>query len=180
MNDLFKQILEAIGENPQREGLLKTPERAATSLMELTEGYRMDIKDILNGAIFSAEATDMVVVKAIDYYSLCEHHLLPFFGQCHIAYLPQGKILGLSKFARIVDMFAKRLQVQENLTQHIAECIMAHTNARGVAVSMTGEHLCMQMRGARNHNASMTTSCMLGAFKDNMEFRAEFYDQIKA
>lgn len=175
----LKQLIETLGEDPQREGLLKTPQRAAKSLQYLTRGYQQDLKEIINDAVFESSMDEMVIVKDIELYSLCEHHLLPFFGKCHIAYIPDGKVLGLSKFARIVDMFARRLQIQENLTQQIAQTILSITNAKGVAVVIEAQHLCMMMRGAEKQNSSMTTSMMLGLFRKNERTRQEFLNLIR-
>lgn len=178
MQQQFKEILIQLGENPEREGLKGTPERAATALAYLTSGYRENIDDIINGALFESDMSDMVIVKNIELYSLCEHHLLPFFGKCHVGYLPNGKVIGLSKIARIVDFFAKRLQIQEQLVSEIAHCIETITNARGVAVVIEAQHLCMMMRGVEKQNASLTTSIMLGDMRNNPSSRAEFLNLI--
>ena len=162
INEHIANILTELGENPQREGLANTPQRAEKALRYLTKGYHEDLNALLNGAIFTSDINEMVIVKNIELYSLCEHHLLPFIGKCHVAYLPDGNILGLSKIARIVDMFAKRLQIQENLTKQIAECLLSATNAKGVAVIIEAKHLCMMMRGVEKQSADMTTSVMLG------------------
>ena len=172
-------ILLALGENPNREGLKETPRRFRQALTYLTKGYQENINDIVNEAIFKSDMDEMVIVKNIELYSLCEHHLLPFIGKCHVAYLPNGKIIGLSKIARIVDMFAKRLQVQENLTKQIAESILQVTNAHGVGVIVEAKHLCMMMRGVEKQHADMTTSVMLGHFRKDDRTRAEFLSLVK-
>ncbi|HBG61861.1 MAG: GTP cyclohydrolase I FolE [Omnitrophica WOR_2 bacterium GWF2_38_59] len=179
MENYYKDILKSIGENINREGLKNTPKRAANAFKYLTKGYNDDIKEIVNNAIFESDNDEMIIVKDIEVYSLCEHHLLPFFGKCHIGYLPDGKILGLSKFARIVDMFSRRLQVQENLTKQIAETIMEHTQAKGVGVVIEAKHLCTMMRGVEKQNSSMITSCMLGLFRSEGSTRSEFLTLIK-
>ncbi|WP_028388724.1 GTP cyclohydrolase I FolE [Legionella fairfieldensis] len=178
MKDHFAKIITEAGENIQREGLLKTPERAEKAFRFLTKGYHESIEDIVNGAIFGTTNDEMVIVKDIELYSLCEHHLLPFIGKCHVAYLPNGKVLGLSKIARIVDYYARRLQIQENLTTQIAEEILKITEARGVAVVIEAKHLCMMMRGVEKQNSLMKTSTMMGAFKDSQCTRAEFLSLI--
>ncbi|MDR5891849.1 MULTISPECIES: GTP cyclohydrolase I FolE [Halomonas] len=170
----YRQILQALGEDPEREGLRDTPKRAAKAMQFLNRGYLQSLEEIVNGAVFESETDEMVLVKDIELYSMCEHHLLPFIGKCHIAYLPSGKVLGLSKFARIVDMYARRMQIQENLTRQIAEAVLQVTNARGVAVVVEAKHLCMMMRGVEKQNSSMTSSVMLGAFRDNISTRQEF------
>ena len=174
----FKKIIEGIGEDPHREGLLKTPQRAAKAFEYLTQGYKKDIKEIVNGAIFTSNNEEMVVVKDIELYSMCEHHLLPFLGKAHIAYIPNGKIMGLSKFARIVDMYARRLQVQENLTNQIAHTIMEVTGALGVGVIIEAKHMCMMMRGVEKQNSSMKTSCLLGSFRHDQATRKEFLSLV--
>lgn len=178
--DNIQSIIQALGEDPNREGLLKTPERAATALQFLTKGYADNIDEIINGALFESSMDELVLVKNIELYSLCEHHLLPFIGKCHVAYLPKGAILGISKIARIVDMFARRLQVQENLTKQIAECIMSVTQAKGVGVIIEAQHLCMMMRGVEKQNSLMSTSMMMGAFRTDPRTRSEFLTLIKS
>lgn len=172
-------ILEEIGEDKNREGLIKTPQRVAKAYEFLTQGYNTNIEDVLNGAIFEEEYDEMVIVKDIDFYSLCEHHMLPFYGKVHVAYLPQGKIVGLSKIPRIVDVFARRLQVQERMTTQIADTLEKYLEPRGVAVVVEGFHMCMMMRGVQKQNSITTTSAMCGVFKNTMRTRAEFLDLIK-
>jgi GTP cyclohydrolase I len=173
-----KDILVAIGEDPGREGLQKTPERVAKAYEEMLNGYRTDPIDLLNEAIFDVTYDEMVIVRDIEYYSMCEHHLLPFLGRAHVAYLPRGKVIGLSKIPRIVDMFAKRLQVQERMTRQIAELLDELLHPKGVAVVVEGLHLCSVMRGVKKHDARMTTSSMSGAFRTNISTRQEFLDNI--
>jgi GTP cyclohydrolase I len=179
MEESFRQIIHSIGEDPKREGLLGTPIRAAKAFEFMTGGYKQEISDVINNAIFTSENDEMIIVKDIELYSLCEHHLLPFFGKCHVGYIPQGKIIGLSKVARIVDVFARRLQVQETLTRQIAETLMKTLNARGVGVVIEAQHLCMMMRGVEKQNSVMKTSCMLGIFRKEIPTRAEFLSLIK-
>lgn len=179
MQEHFKKIIESIGEDPNREGLLNTPKRAAKAMEFLTQGYKTKLDEIINGALFQSDNSEMVVVKNIEIYSLCEHHLLPFIGKCHIAYIPRGKILGLSKFARIVDMFAQRLQVQENLTSEIANALLQVTNAKGIGVVVEAQHLCMMMRGVEKQHSTMSTSVMLGLMREDARTRAEFLSLIK-
>jgi GTP cyclohydrolase I len=174
----IQHILKAIGEDPDRPGLKNTPDRVARMYMELLDGYRVDPIELLNGALFEEAYDEMVVVRDIEFYSLCEHHLLPFIGRAHVAYFPRGKVIGLSKIPRIVDMFARRLQVQERMTRQIAEFIQGLLNPYGVAVVVEGLHLCATMRGVRKHDARMTTSAMLGAFRKNMATRQEFLENI--
>ena len=177
MSELVKayaSILAGIGEDPNREGLRKTPERAAAAFAFLTRGYGQDIGEIVNEALYASDSDEMVIVRNIEMYSMCEHHLLPFIGKCHVAYVPDGKVLGLSKVARIVDAFARRLQIQENLTKQIANCILEITNGKGVAVIIEAQHMCMMMRGVEKQNSVMTTSCMRGVFRSRASTRAEF------
>lgn len=180
MEQAYLQLLQAIGEDPQREGLVKTPERAAKALGFLTNGYQLQLEDITNGALFDSPSTSMVIIRHIELYSLCEHHLLPFIGHCHIGYIPNGKVLGISKFARIVDMYARRLQIQENLSQQIAQAIYQVTNAQGVGVMIEAKHLCMMMRGVEKQNSVMSTASMLGTFSTDAEVRREFLSLIQA
>src|SRR4051812_12057802 len=170
----FLGLLEAIGEDPHREGLVKTPSRAARAFEFLTAGYRQSLDDLVNNALFESEASEIVLVKDIELYSMCEHHLLPFIGKAHVAYIPNGKVVGLSKVARIVDMFARRLQIQENLTMQIADALMGKLQPRGVGVVIEAKHLCMMMRGVEKQNSVMTTSCLLGSFKEDARTRSEF------
>ena len=172
--DLVKQLLTGLGEDPSREGLLKTPQRVAKSLRELTSGYHVDIDGLINEALFEVPYSEMVLVKDIDFYSLCEHHLLPFFGKCHVAYIPDGKVIGLSKIPRVVEAFSRRLQVQERLTSQIAEIILKKIKPLGVAVVMEGRHLCMEMRGAQSKNSPTVTSAMVGVFHRDSRTREEF------
>ncbi|MCK9281490.1 MAG: GTP cyclohydrolase I FolE [Melioribacteraceae bacterium] len=172
-------ILEEIGEDPKREGLIRTPHRVAKAYEFLTQGYNANIEEVLNGAIFEEEYDEMVIVKDIDFYSMCEHHMLPFYGKVHVAYIPNGKIVGLSKIPRIVDVFARRLQVQERMTNQIAETIEKYLQPRGVAVVVEGFHMCMMMRGVQKQNSSTTTSSVRGVFKNTMRTRAEFLQLIK-
>ncbi len=178
MEEHFRKIIEAIGEDVTREGLIDTPKRAAKAFAFLNNGYDKTLEEVLNGAIFKADTEDMVIVKDIELYSLCEHHLLPFVGKCHIAYLPQGKVLGLSKLARIVDMYARRLQIQEKLTKQIADAVDEAIGAKGVAVVIEAKHMCMMMRGVEKQNSVMTTSVMTGVFRKEMSTRAEFLSLI--
>lgn len=179
MHESFKEILLEIGEDINREGLRDTPERAANAFRYLTKGYQDSLEDVINGALFESDMNEMVIVKDIEMYSMCEHHLLPFLGKCHIGYLPNGRVLGLSKIARIVDYFARRLQIQERLTTEVANCIAEITGARGVAVVMEARHLCMMMRGVEKQNSVMTTSVMLGEMRDNPSSRMEFLNLIR-
>jgi len=178
MEENFAQLIAGIGEDLNREGLLDTPKRAAAAFKFLNNGYQKNLDEILNNAIFTAETEDMVIVKDIELYSLCEHHLLPFIGKCHVGYLPQGKVLGLSKVARVVDMYARRLQIQEKLTKQIADAIENAVNARGVAVVIEAKHLCMMMRGVQKQNSVMTTSVMTGVFRKDLSTRSEFLNLI--
>ena len=178
MEENFAQIIAGIGEDLTREGLIDTPKRAAKAFKFLNNGYEKTLEGVLNGAIFTAETEDMVIVKDIELYSLCEHHLLPFIGKCHVGYLPQGKVLGLSKVARIVDMYARRLQIQEKLTKQIADAVENAVDARGVAVVIEAKHLCMMMRGVEKQNSVMTTSVMTGIFRKDLSTRSEFLNLI--
>ncbi|MAS61328.1 MAG: GTP cyclohydrolase I FolE [Gammaproteobacteria bacterium] len=174
----YKDIIHNIGENQNREGLLDTPKRAAKAMQFLTQGYDMDIDEVINNAMFPSKTDEIIIVKDIELYSMCEHHLLPFIGKCHVAYLPKGQVIGLSKIARIVDVFARRLQIQENLTSQIAHCILDKTNAAGAAVIIEAKHMCMMMRGVEKQNSTMTTSCMLGAFRNSSSTRNEFLSLV--
>lgn len=175
----IQTLFASLGENPNRDGLKKTPKRFLGMLKYLTKGYQQNLGALINDAIYQSDMDEMVIVKNIEIYSLCEHHLLPFFGECHIAYLPNRKIIGISKLGRIVDMFAKRLQVQENLTKQIAESILTVTDAKGVSVIIEAKHLCMIMRGVKKQNSSMTTSMMLGTFRKDDRTRLEFLNLLK-
>jgi GTP cyclohydrolase I len=175
----FLDLLVAVGENAERQGLLKTPGRAARAFEFLTNGYRQDLDAIVNQAIFDSDASEIVLVKDIELYSMCEHHLLPFIGKAHVAYIPNGKVIGLSKVARIVDVFARRLQIQENLTTQIADALMSALHPQGVAVVIEAKHLCMMMRGVEKQNSVMTTSCLLGSFKEDARTRSEFLALLK-
>ncbi|KIQ06468.1 MULTISPECIES: GTP cyclohydrolase I FolE [Pseudomonas] len=174
----YREILLGIGENPEREGLLDTPKRAAKAMQYLCNGYEKSLEEVVNGALFSSDSDEMVIVKDVELYSLCEHHLLPFIGKAHVAYIPTGKVLGLSKIARIVDMYARRLQIQENLTRQIANAIEEVTQAAGVAVVIEAQHMCMMMRGVEKQNSVMSTSVMLGAFRESYNTRHEFLQLI--
>ncbi|RLA20413.1 MAG: GTP cyclohydrolase I FolE [Gammaproteobacteria bacterium] len=178
MEKIFKQLLVEVGEDPSREGLLDTPKRAAKAMKFLTSGYQMTLDEVTNNAIFATDNDDMVIVKDIELYSMCEHHLLPFIGKCHVGYLPKGKVIGLSKVARIIDLYARRLQIQENLTKQIADAVQEATGAMGVAVVIEAKHLCMMMRGVEKQNSVMSTSVMLGHFRDKSSTRAEFLTLI--
>lgn len=178
MDKAYRDIMTAIGEDLDRPGLKDTPLRAAKAMKFLTRGYDQDIDAVINDALFPSDSEEMVIVKNIELYSMCEHHLLPFIGKCHVAYLPKGKVIGLSKVARIVDVFARRLQIQENLTKEIAETIVEKTNAAGAAVIIEAQHMCMMMRGVEKQNSVMTTSCMLGAFRNSQNTRNEFLSLI--
>jgi GTP cyclohydrolase I len=180
MEDHVREILRGVGEDPDRPGLERTPSRVSESLRYLTDGYRMNLKEIVNGAIFEDPADEMIAVCDIEMYSLCEHHLLPFVGKAHIAYLPQGRIIGLSKIPRIVDMYARRLQVQERLTTQIAEALMEALQPRGVGVLIQADHFCMRMRGVQKQSSYATTSCMLGRFRADARTRAEFLNLVGA
>ncbi|MBW7471572.1 GTP cyclohydrolase I FolE [Marinobacter sp. M216] len=174
----YSAIINGLGEDTGREGLQDTPMRAAKAMQFLTQGYQQSLDDLVNNAVFESAMDEMVVVQDIELYSMCEHHMLPFIGKCHIAYLPQGRVLGLSKFARIVDMYARRLQIQENLTRQIAEAIESVTNAKGVAVVIEAQHMCMMMRGVEKQNSRMKTSMMLGQFRKSQATRTEFLNLI--
>ena len=175
----IREIIVELGEDPEREGLLKTPVRVERSLRFLTRGYHQDLEDVVNGALFEAESDDMVIVRDIEFFSMCEHHMLPFFGKCHVGYIPNKKIIGLSKVARIVDMFSRRLQVQERLTKDISHALMDILDAEGVGVVMDAQHLCMQMRGVEKQNSITTTSSMLGSFRRELATRNEFTRLIR-
>lgn len=179
MQELYKDLLTALGEDPTREGLKDTPERAANAMRYLTKGYHENVDEIINGALFESQMSELVVVKDIEMYSMCEHHLLPFLGKCHVGYLPNGKVIGLSKIARIVDLFARRLQIQERMTAEIAHCIQNITGAHGVAVVIEAKHLCMMMRGVEKQNSLMSTSVLLGDIRNNPATRQEFMQLIR-
>src|SRR3954470_10800683 len=179
MEQSFRSLLESVGEDPERQGLLRTPNRAARAFDFLTNGYRQDLDVLLNGAIFDSDASEIVLVKDIELYSMCEHHLLPFIGKAHVAYIPNGKVIGLSKVARIVDVFARRLQVQEHLTLQVADALMKVLHPNGVAVVIEAKHLCMMMRGVEKQNSVMTTSCLLGSFKEDARTRTEFLSLLR-
>jgi GTP cyclohydrolase IA len=176
--EAMRRILSLVGENTERQGLAGTPERFEKALRHLTSGYQQDVKKVLNGALFDVEYDEMVIVKDIELFSLCEHHLLPFFGNCHVAYLPNRKVVGLSKIPRLVNMFARRLQVQERLTSQVAQALMDHLEPRGVAVVVEARHLCMAMRGVEKQHSQTVTSAMLGEFRENARARAEFLSLI--
>jgi len=179
MEDLFKKLLIEMGEDPDREGLKDTPKRAADAWKFLTKGYDQTVEDVVNNAIFTVEANHMVIVKDIEVYSLCEHHLLPFYGRCHIGYIPNGKVIGVSKLARLVDMYARRLQLQERLTNQVANAIMEEIQPDGVGVVIEAKHLCMMMRGVEKQNSCMVTSAMLGYFRKSNATRNEFLQLIR-
>lgn len=174
LTDLYRRILDSVGEDPNRDGLVKTPERAAKAMRYLTQGYEQSLEEVVNNAIFESDNEEMVLVSDIELYSMCEHHLLPFIGKAHVAYLPTGKVIGLSKIARIVDMYARRFQIQENLTREIADAVSDMTGAVGVGVIIEAKHLCMMMRGVEKQSSLMKTSMMLGAFRSDERTRAEF------
>ncbi|MCC7258954.1 MAG: GTP cyclohydrolase I FolE [Gammaproteobacteria bacterium] len=178
MEGHFREIIRLLGEDVNREGLVRTPERAAQAFHFLTRGYRQSIGDLVNEAVFTSDTDEMVIVRNIEMYSLCEHHMLPFIGKCHVAYLPSGRVLGLSKIARIVDFFARRLQIQEVLTKQIAECVHGAIQGKGVGVVIEAQHMCMMMRGVEKQNSIMTTSCMLGHFRTQPQTRNEFLGLI--
>lgn len=179
MSSHYSEVLSGLGEDLAREGLVDTPTRAVKALKYLTRGYSMDLDEIVNNALFSSDNDEMVLLKDVELYSLCEHHVLPVIGKAHVAYLPNGRVIGLSKIARIVDMFAARLQIQENMTRQIAEALMGVTGARGVGVVIEAKHMCMTMRGIEKQHSSMTTSVMLGAFREDLRTREEFLDLIR-
>ena len=175
---LVRQLLLELGEDPNREGLVKTPLRVAQALAFLTNGYRADVKQVINNALFTQGTGGMVIVKDIELYSMCEHHMLPFFGRCHIGYIPDGKVFGVSKLARLVDMYARRLQLQERLTEQVSQAIMETIGATGVGVMIEARHLCMMMRGVEKQNSTMVTSSVLGVFRDNLATREEFLNLV--
>jgi GTP cyclohydrolase IA len=179
MKPLIRQLLQELGEDPDREGLAETPRRVEQALRFLTNGYRMDVDRVLNGALFTVDYSEMVMVRDIDFYSLCEHHLLPFFGKCHVAYIPKHKVIGLSKIPRLVEVFSRRLQIQERLTNQIADTIEQKISPLGVAVVMEATHLCMSMRGVEKQNSTAVTSAMLGAFRNSARTRMEFLELIR-
>ena len=176
--EMYKQLIASAGEDVNRDGLLKTPERAASAFAFLTGGYSESLEDVINGAVFDSDNDEMVIVKDIEFYSMCEHHLLPFVGKAHVAYLPRGKVIGLSKIARITDMYARRLQIQEQMTNQISDAVMQATNAAGVGVVIEAQHFCMMMRGVQKQNSWTVSSMMLGSFRDNDRTRGEFLQLI--
>jgi|TARA_Y100000310_G_scaffold285559_1_gene309110 GTP cyclohydrolase I len=180
MEEAYQEIIKSVGEDPDREGLQRTPARAAKAMQFLTQGYRQSLQDVVNQAIYKSDTSEMIVVQDIELYSLCEHHILPFIGKCHVAYVPEGQVLGLSKIARVVDMFARRLQIQESLTKQIAVAIQQVTGAAGVGVIIEAQHMCMMMRGVEKQNSVMKTSVMLGAFRSNQSTRMEFLSLIRS
>jgi GTP cyclohydrolase I len=177
--ELYRELLTRIGEDPARDGLIETPERVEKSMAFLTRGYAMDVQTVLHGALFDVDYDEMVIVKDIEFFSLCEHHLLPFFGKAHVAYVPNGKVIGLSKIPRVVDVFARRLQVQERLTTEIADAISEAVNPQGVAVILEAQHLCMMMRGVEKQHSATVTSAMRGVFKTQMQTRNEFLSLVR-
>jgi GTP cyclohydrolase IA len=179
VQEAYKAIIQQIGEKSDRDGLVETPKRAARAMEFLTRGYQQTLQQVVNGALFDSDTSEMIIVQDIELYSLCEHHILPFIGKCHVAYMPTGKVLGLSKVARIVEMFARRLQIQENLTKDIAEAIQKVTSAAGVSVIIEAQHMCMMMRGVEKQNSLMKTSVMLGQFRDNQSTRMEFLSLLQ-
>jgi GTP cyclohydrolase IA len=179
IENLVRELLIALGEDPDREGLLKTPKRMAQSLHYLTSGYRMDMEKVINNAVFTQETSSMIIVRNIEIYSLCEHHLLPFFGKCHIGYIPNGKVFGVSKLARLADMFARRLQIQERLTEQISHAVQSSIHCLGVGVMIEARHLCMMMRGVEKQNSMMVTSSLLGSFRSNASTRHEFLSLLE-
>ena len=179
MEQAYLDIIKATGEDPDRAGLVDTPKRAAEAMEFLTQGYKMDIDEVINDAMFPSDTDEIIIVKDIELYSMCEHHMLPFIGKCHVAYLPRGKVIGLSKIARLVNVFARRLQIQENLTSQIANCILEKTNAAGAAVIIEAKHMCMMMRGVEKQNSMMKTSMMLGQFQGDQSTRMEFLSLLE-
>ncbi|MDK1024914.1 MAG: GTP cyclohydrolase I FolE [Gammaproteobacteria bacterium] len=179
MKDAFRKIIELIGEDPSRDGLSDTPLRAAKAMEFLTQGYKQTLEEVVNGALFESDTNEMVIIQDIELFSLCEHHLLPFIGKCHVAYIPSKRVIGLSKVARVVDMYARRLQIQENLSKQIADAIQSVTDASGVGVIIEAQHMCMMMRGVQKQNSIMKTSVMLGAFRNNVSTRMEFLQLLK-
>jgi GTP cyclohydrolase I len=179
MQDVIRQLLAQLGEDPTREGLRDTPKRVEKAMRFLTSGYGADVDGVLNNALFTVDYNEMVIVKDIDFYSLCEHHLLPFFGRCHVAYIPQGRVIGLSKIPRLVEIYSRRLQIQERLTSQIADTVREKVQPLGVAVVMEAAHLCMSMRGVEKQNSVAVTSAMLGVFRDDARTRMEFLELIK-
>jgi len=179
LSENYSEILSLLGEETNRDGLVDTPTRAAKAMQFLTRGYEQSLDEVVNNAIFESDNDEMVIVKDIEVYSLCEHHLLPFIGKCHVAYLPTGKVIGLSKIARIIDMFARRLQIQENMAKQVAEAIMQVTGASGVGVVIEAKHMCMMMRGVEKQNSTMMTSLMLGTFRSNPSTRSEFLNLVR-
>jgi GTP cyclohydrolase I len=177
--DLYREMLTRIGEDPARDGLIRTPERMEKAMTFLTRGYKMDINDVLHAALFDVDYDEMVIVKDVEFFSMCEHHLLPFFGKAHVAYVPNGKVIGLSKIPRLVDVFARRLQVQERLTRQIGEAITEAIHPQGVAVILEAQHLCMMMRGVEKQHSSTVTSAMLGVFKTQLQTRNEFLSLVR-
>ncbi len=179
LQDAYRMLLTEIGEDPAREGLLKTPERASKAMRHMTQGYQVDVKGLISNAIFTESVEDMIVVRNVEFFSLCEHHILPFFGYAHVAYLPNGKIIGISKIARIVDAFARRLQVQERMTQQIALALQSNLNPQGVACVIEAKHLCMMARGVEKQASNVSTSHLTGVFREDARTRKEFYDLIR-
>ena len=179
MQELYRELLVKIGEDPARDGLVKTPERMAKAMEFLTRGYEMNVRDVVHDALFDVDYDEMVIVKDVEFFSMCEHHMLPFFGKVHVAYIPQGKVIGLSKIARLVDVFARRLQVQERMTREIANAIVETIAPQGVGVIVEAQHLCMMMRGVEKQHSSTVTSAMLGVFRDQIQTRNEFLSLVK-
>lgn len=179
MKDAFRKIIELVGEDPHRDGLSDTPQRASKAMEFLTQGYKQTLEEVVNGALFESDTNEMIIVQDIELFSLCEHHLLPFIGKCHVAYIPAKRVIGLSKVARVVDMYARRFQIQENLSKQIADAIQSVTDASGVGVIIEAQHMCMMMRGVQKQNSIMKTSVMLGAFRNNVSTRMEFLQLLK-